>query len=228
VTKAIGVQFRSGIKIYDFKQKDLEIKIHNQVLVETAYGEEIGTVRYVGKKVKETKDTPLKDIQKVLTEKDIDRLERLKNDHLGYADVFKKKAEEHKLPMKLVDLEFSLDGEKVTFYFTADSRVDFRSLVRDMSRQLKKTVLFRQMGQRDEARVLDGFGPCGRPICCKSFLMNLENISMDMVREQYEGTRNASKVSGVCGKLMCCLAYEKSKKKPARLSEKDSQAKEKK
>lgn len=213
MTKTTGIQFRSGIKIFDFKQKDLDVKIHDQVLVETAYGEEVGTVRYVDKKVKETKTTPLKDIKKVLTAKDIERLEGLKNDHLGYADIFRKKAEEYKLPMKFVNFEFSLDAEKVTFYFTADSRVDFRNLVRDMSRQIKKTVLLRQMGQRDEARVLDGFGPCGRPICCKSFLMKLENISMDMVREQYEGTRNASKVSGVCGKLMCCLAYEKGKEK---------------
>lgn len=211
--KAIGVQFRSGIKIYDFKQKDESVQIRDKVMVETAYGEEVGTVRYVDKEVKETKNTPLKDIQRVLTEKDIDRLKRLKNDHLGYVDIFKKKTEEHKLPMKLVDFEFSLDGEKVTFYFTADSRVDFRNMVRDMSRQLKKTVLLRQMGQRDEARVLDGFGACGRPICCRGFLTKLENISMDMVREQYEGTRNSSKVSGICGKLMCCLAFENGKEK---------------
>ncbi|RJO60018.1 hypothetical protein C4544_06660 [candidate division WS5 bacterium] len=213
MTKAIGVQFRSGIKIYDFKQKDDSIEIRDKVLVETAYGEEIGTVRYVGKKVGKSQDTPLKDVQKVLTEKDIDRLKRLKDDHLGYADIFRAKAEEYKLPMKLADFEFSLDGEKVTFYFTADSRVDFRNMVRDMSRQVKKTVLLRQMGQRDEARVLDGFGACGRPICCRSFLMQLENISMDMVREQYEGTRNSSKVSGICGKLMCCLAFENGENK---------------
>src|SRR3990167_2506417 len=136
--KAIGVQFRSGIKIYDFKQKNDDVQIRDQVLVETAYGEEIGTVRYVRKEVKETKDTPLKDITKLLTEKDVDRLERLKNEHLGYIDIFKKNIEHHGLDMKFVDFEFSLDGEKVTFYFTADSRVDFRNLVRDMSRQTKK------------------------------------------------------------------------------------------
>jgi len=206
--KAIGIQFRSGIKIYDFQQKSDEVQIGDQVLVETAYGEEVGTVRYTSKEVKEDKETPLKDITKLLTEKDVDRLERLKNDHLGYVDIFKKKVEEQGLDMKFVDFEFSLDGEKVTFYFTADSRVDFRNLVRDMSRQIKKTVLLRQMGQRDEARILDGFGPCGRPICCRNFLTKMENISMDMVREQYEGSRNASKVSGACGKLMCCLAFE--------------------
>lgn len=213
MAKAIGVQFRSGIKIYDFKQKSEDIGIRDQVLVETAYGEEVGTVRYVGKEVKETKDTILKDITKLLTEKDIDRLERLRNDHLGYVDIFKDNIEQHGLDMKFVDFEFSLDGERVTFYFTAESRVDFRNLVRDMSRQINKTVLLRQMGQRDEARVLGGFGPCGRPICCRNFLTKLENISMDMVREQYEGTRNASKVSGACGKLMCCLAFEKGKEK---------------
>lgn len=213
MTKAIGVQFRSGIKIYDFKQKNDDIQIHDQVLVETAYGEEVGVVQYIGKEVKESKETPLKDIQKVLSDKDIDRLERLKNEHLGYIDIFNNKVEEHGLDMKFVDFEFSLDGEKVTFYFTADSRVDFRNLVRDMSRQIKKTILLRQMGQRDEARLLGGFGPCGRPICCGNFLTKLENISMDMVREQYSGTRNASKISGVCGKLMCCLAFENGKEK---------------
>lgn len=213
MAKAVGVQFRSGIKIYDFRQKGDDIHIRDQVLVDTSYGEEVGTVRYVGKEVKETKDTPLKDITKLLTEKDIDRLERLKSEHLGYVDIFKDNIKQNSLDMKFVDFEFSLDGEKVTFYFTADSRIDFRNLVRDMSRQTKKTVLLRQMGQRDEARVLDGFGPCGRPICCRKFLTKLENISMDMVREQYEGTRNASKVSGACGKLMCCLAFEKGKEK---------------
>ena len=115
MSKTTGIQFRSGIKIFDFKQKDLDVKIHDQVLVETAYGEEVGTVRYVDKKVKETKTTPLKDIKKVLTAKDIERLEGLKNDHLGYADIFRKKAEEYKLPMKFVNFEFSLDAEKVTF-----------------------------------------------------------------------------------------------------------------
>lgn len=215
MAKAIGVQFRSGIKIYDFKQKGDDIQIRDQVLVDTAYGEEIGTVRYVNKEVKETKETPLKDITKLLSEKDVDRLERLKNEHIGYVDIFKKNIDQHSLDMKFVDFEFSLDGEKVTFYFTADSRVDFRNLVREMSRQIKKIVLLRQMGQRDEARVLDGFGPCGRPICCRNFLTKMENISMDMVREQYEGSRNASKVSGACGKLMCCLAFEKGKEKKA-------------
>lgn len=215
MVKTIGVQFRSGIKIYDFKQGSDDVQIRDQVLVDTVYGEEIGTVRYVGKEVKEAKDVPLKGVTKFLAEKDVERLERLKKEHLDYIDIFKKNVGQHSLDMKFVDFEFSLDGEKVTFYFTADSRVDFRSLVRDMSRQIKKTVLFRQMGQRDEARVLDGFGPCGRPICCRNFLTKLENISMDMVRQQYEGTRNASKVSGACGKLMCCLAYEQGKdKKP--------------
>lgn len=206
--KAIGVQFRSGIKIYDFKQKSDDIKIRDKVLVETAYGEEVGLVKYIGKEVKESKEAPLKDILKILTEKDTVRLQRLKNDHLGYVDIFRAKVKEQGLNMKFVDFEFSLDGEDVTFYFTAESRIDFRNLVRDVSRQIKKTVLFRQMGQRDEARGLDGFGPCGRPICCRNFLTKLENISMDMVRSQYEGTRNASKVSGACGKLMCCLAFE--------------------
>ncbi len=208
MSKAIGVQFRSGIKIYDFRAPEGDVRIGDFVLVETAYGEEAGKVRYTDKQVKSSKDEPLKGIQRILSEKDVARLERLKEDHQGYIEVFRKKTEEHGLPMKFVDFEFSLDGEKVTFYFTADSRVDFRNLVREMSRQLQKTVLFRQMGQRDEARVLDGFGPCGRPICCKNFLTKLDNISMDMVREQFEGSRNASKVSGICGKLMCCLAYE--------------------
>lgn len=222
MTKAVGIQFRSGIKIYDFKQKSDDINIHDQVLVETAYGEEVGVVRYVGKEVKETKEMPLKDIQKVLTEKEVDRLARLKTEHTGYVDIFKKKVEEQVLDMKFVDYEFSLDGEKVTFYFTAGNRVDFRNLVRDMSREVKKTILLRQMGQRDEARILDGFGPCGRPICCRNFLTKLDNISMEMVREQYEGTRNASKVSGACGKLMCCLAFEKPGDKPKKITKKEN------
>ncbi len=213
MAKAIGIQMRSGIKIYDFKQPKEEASIGDFVLVETIHGEEIGTVRYVGKTIKEKKEQPLKDISRILNDRDVERLSRLKAEHEGYIEIFKKKVEEYSLGMKFVDFEFSLDGEKVNFYFTADSRIDFRNLVRDLSRQLQKTVLLRQMGQRDEARILDGFGPCGRPVCCKKFLTQLDNISMDMVREQYEGSRSASKVSGICGKLMCCLAFEREKGK---------------
>ena len=209
MVKAIGVQFRAGVKIYDFKQPKEEVNLGNSVIVERIHGEEMGTVKYLDKTVKETKERPLKDVKKILTERDIDRLQRLKADHEGYGEIFRKKIEDHKLDMKFVDFDFVLDGEKVTFYFTAENRVDFRNLVRDLSRQLQKTVLLRQMGQRDEAMILDGFGACGRPICCKKFLTKLDNISMDMVREQYEGSRNASKVSGICGKLMCCLAFER-------------------
>lgn len=215
MTKALGIQFRSGIKIYDFKQDGDAAQIGDLILVETVHGEEVGEVKYLNKEIKVSGGETLKGIKKILSPEDVARLHRLKKENESYVELFRTKARQHKLDMKFVDFDISIDGEKVTFYFIAESRVDFRDMVRDISRNLKKTVLLRQMGQRDEARLLDGFGPCGQPICCKKFLTKLDNISMDMAREQYHGTRSANKVSGVCGKLMCCLAFEKAaEKKP--------------
>jgi len=210
--KVIGVQFRSGVRIYDFKQSSEDMRIGGLVLVETTQGEEIGTIKYINKELKSASGNPVKDVMRVLSDKDIARLKRLKLENPEYETIFKKKVSDYGLGMKFVDFEVSLDGEKVTFYFTAEKRVDFRDLVRELSRRIRKTVLLRQMGQRDEARGLDGFGPCGEEICCKRFLKEMENISMDMVREQFSGNKSASKVSGVCGKLMCCMAYEKDNK----------------
>lgn len=206
--KIVGVQFKSGIKTYDFDQNNLPIKLRDFVLVETSYGEEIGKVVYVDREAKETEETPQRGVKEILTDNQAERLEYLREKHANYLEVFRKKIIEHHLNMKPVDFEFSLDEQKITFYFTAEGRVDFRELVRSLSRILKITVILRQMGQRDEARLLTGFGPCGESICCENFLNKMENISMDMVRDQYEGNRNASKVSGMCGRLMCCLAFE--------------------
>lgn len=210
--KAIGVQFRSGIRVYDFKQTSEDMKLGGLVVVETVQGEEIGKIKYINKEVKKT-EKPLKEVLRILTEKDTDRLHRLKLENSSFSNIFKERVKVYGLEMKLVDFEISLDGDNITFYFTAEKRVDFRELVRDLSRKTKMAVTLRQMGQRDEARALEGFGPCGREVCCRRFLKDMENISMDMVREQYQGGRSASKVSGMCGKLMCCLAFEKASPK---------------
>ncbi|MFA5584392.1 MAG: regulatory iron-sulfur-containing complex subunit RicT [Bacteriovoracaceae bacterium] len=218
--KAVGVQFRSGIKIYEFIQTDLPVNPQDLVLVETGYGEEIGKVIYTDRKIGKNDEVPQHKVDRILTEAEIERLAYLREKNNHFLDTFKERISKYRLSMKPVDLEFSLDEQQVTFYFTSEARVDFRELVRDLSRALKLTVILRQMGQRDEARILSGFGPCGKSICCGNFLTKLENITMDMVREQYEGTRNASKVSGICGRLMCCLAFEDIKKSSKKESKK--------
>jgi cell fate regulator YaaT (PSP1 superfamily) len=129
-----------------------------------------------------------------------------------YFDSFKKKTLELGLDMKPIKTEMSFDGERIVYYFTAENRVDFRELIKELSRDAKKNVIMRQIGPRDEAKLLGGFGICGQPVCCKRFLTQMEGVSMDMAREQFENNINANKVTGLCGRLMCCLAYEIDKK----------------
>jgi len=125
---------------------------------------------------------------------------------------FKEKVKKYGLLMKPVMVDFTLDGEKMIFYFTSENRIDFRDLVKDLARTFKKQVKLRQIGARDEAKIYSGFGMCGRPVCCRSFLVSNETITMDMARMQYESGVSASKISGMCGRLMCCLAFEKNEK----------------
>jgi cell fate regulator YaaT (PSP1 superfamily) len=212
--KVIGVQFNSSLKIYDFKPGRHTININDWVIVETTQGLDIGRVVYVNKEVsaKEVEE-PYKEIIRKADEKDLARWDKMKEEGSKHLEEFRAKANELGLDMKPTNCEFSFDGEKAIFYFTAENRVDFRELIKELNRVVKKQVIMRQIGPRDEAKILGGYGVCGEPICCKRFLTKMTSVTMDMAREQYENNVNANKVTGACGRLMCCLAFEDYSKK---------------
>jgi len=206
--KVIGVQFNSAVKIYDFKPGRYKVALNDWVVVETTQGTEIGRVVYVNKEITPESGEDIKDIMRLADDKDKARYDRMFEEGAVFFDAFKKLALESGLDMKPVRTEYSFDGERVVFYFTADGRVDFRDLIKDLSRECKKQVIMRQIGPRDEAKLLGGYGVCGEPICCKRFMTKMESVTMDMARDQFENNVNANKVTGACGRLMCCLAFE--------------------
>jgi len=214
--KVVGVQFNSAVKIYDFLPGSTKPEINSWVLVETSQGKEMGRVIYVNKETKEDSENELKEIIKVADEKDIDRYNRMITEGESHFQRYQALVNEMGLDMKPVRTEISFDGEKVICFFTADNRVDFRELIRELSREFKKSIVMRQIGPRDEAKLLDGYGICGQRVCCKRFLTKTESITMDMAREQFENNINANKVTGLCGRLMCCLAFEEGIEKPKR------------
>lgn len=215
--KVIGVQFNSSLKIYDFRPGRHKVENNDWVVVETAQGIEMGKVIYIGKEVtgKETEE-PYKEIIRLADEKDLARWEKMKEEGMRHFEDYHRKVSELGLEMKPTAAEYSFDGEKVIFYFTAENRVDFRELIKELGRIVKKQVIMRQIGPRDEAKVLGGFGVCGEPVCCKRFLTRMTSVTMDMARDQYENNVNANKVTGLCGRLMCCLAFEDYSNRPAR------------
>ncbi len=206
--KVIGVQFNSAVKIYDFKPGRYKANLNDWVVVETSQGTEIGRVVYVNKEITPESGEDIKDIMRLADEKDIDRYTRMCEEGAVFFDSFKKLAIASGLDMKPARTELSFDGERVVFYFTAENRVDFRELIKDLSRECHKQVIMRQIGPRDEAKLLGGYGVCGQPICCKRFMTRMESVTMDMARDQFENNVNANKVTGACGRLMCCLAFE--------------------
>lgn len=217
MVKVCGVQFNSSLKIYDFRQGRHKVELNDFVVVETTQGTEVGRVIYTNKNINpETLEEPFKEIIRVADEKDLAHWQKMRQEGSDYLDLFKKKVEELGLDMKPIAVEFSFDGDKAIFFFTAENRVDFRELIKVLSRNIQKQVIMRQIGPRDEAKFLGGFGICGQPICCVRFLNQVESISMDKARDQYESTINASKVTGVCGRLMCCLAFEENGKRRAK------------
>lgn len=204
----VGVSFKKAGKIYYFDPGELEIKTGDYVIVETARGIEYAEV-VVGKK--EISDdevvAPLKDVIRKATLKDRDKYEKnLELEEEAY-DICFKKIDKHNLPMKLIDVEYTFDHNKIIFYFTADGRVDFRELVKDLASVFKTRIELRQIGVRDEAKMLGGLGPCGLPICCATFLRDFQPISIKMAKKQ-DLSLNPAKISGLCGRLMCCLQYE--------------------
>ena len=208
--KVVGVRFKKAGKIYYFDPKDLTIEKGNFVVVETARGIEFGECVIGIKEIPETDIVaPLKSVIRVAEKEDIVKNDINKSKEQDAFDICLKKISEHNLTMKLIDVEYTFDNNKVIFYFTADGRVDFRELVKDLATIFKTRIELRQIGVRDEAKMLGGLGPCGRPMCCSTFLGDFASVSIKMAKEQ-NLSLNPTKISGICGRLMCCLNYEQS------------------
>lgn len=206
--KVVGVRFRTAGKIYYFNPQNLPIKKSDHVIVETARGVEYGTV--VGG-IKEVPDDevmqPLKPVLRIATPKDDKQEEENREKEKEALKVCLEKIQKHNLDMKLIDAEYTFDNNKVLFYFTADGRVDFRELVKDLAAVFKTRIELRQIGVRDETKIVGGIGICGRPLCCHTFLDEFAPVSIKMAKEQ-NLSLNPTKISGVCGRLMCCLKNE--------------------
>lgn len=208
--KVVGVRFKKAGKIYYFDPTDLNIEKSNYVVVETARGIEFGECVIGIKEVREEDIVaPLKSVIRIASEEDIEKHFKNKAKEEEAFNICLNKIQEHKLTMKLIDVEYTFDNNKVIFYFTADGRVDFRELVKDLATIFKTRIELRQIGVRDEAKMLGGLGPCGRPMCCSSFLGDFASVSIKMAKEQ-NLSLNPTKISGICGRLMCCLNYEQS------------------
>ena len=206
--KVVGVRFRSAGKIYYFDPAKLPIKAGDRVIVETARGVELGTVMVAPKDVpEETVIQPLKPVIRIATAEDLKVEER---NHEKEKEAFKiclEKIAKHKLEMKLIDAEYTFDNNKLLFYFTADGRIDFRELVKDLAAVFRTRIELRQIGVRDETKIMGGIGICGRALCCHTYLSEFAPVSIKMAKEQ-NLSLNPTKISGVCGRLMCCLKNE--------------------
>lgn len=206
--KVIGVRFKRAGKIYYFDPGELEIQAGQSVIVETVRGVEFGDVVLGIKEIQENEAVaPLKKVIRVANDDDI---KHVKENHAKEKDAFNicvKKIEEHGLKMKLIDVEYTFDNNKVIFYFTADGRIDFRDLVKDLASIFKTRIELRQIGVRDEAKMIGGIGPCGQQLCCCCHLSEFAPVSIKMAKEQGLSL-NPAKISGICGRLMCCLKYE--------------------
>lgn len=206
--KIIGVRFKKPGKIYFFDPGNLEINKNDNVIVETTMGEEIGIVIVPKREIQEEKmATPLKKVIRVANKNDLDSLEKYKKKEPEALRICKEKIKKYKLDMNLIDVEYKFDGSKILFYFTADGRIDFRELVKDLASVFRTRIELRQIGVRDEVKRIGGNGVCGRELCCCTFLNNFETVSIKMAKEQNIAL-NPSKISGNCGRLMCCLKYE--------------------
>ena len=208
MVKVIGVRFRTAGKIYYFDPGKLQIKRNDHVIVETARGIEYGTVACDPKEVEDDKVVqPLKAVLRVATPKDDEQEASNKQKEKEAYKICLEKIRKHDLQMKLIDAEYTFDNNKVLFYFTADGRIDFRELVKDLAAVFKTRIELRQIGVRDETKILGGIGICGRPLCCHTHLSEFAPVSIKMAKEQ-NLSLNPTKISGVCGRLMCCLKNE--------------------
>lgn len=204
----IGVKFRGEGRTYSFSPAGLKFKTGDTVIVETAQGVEAGTVCRTNYFADESEiSKPLKDIKRKATKADLERLAANREKEEKAYEICKKKIAEHGLEMKLINAEAAFENNKITFNFTADARIDFRTLVKDLAATFKTRIELRQIGVRDESRKLGGYGLCGQPFCCRSFLKDFHPVSIKMAKEQGLSL-NPEKISGCCGRLMCCLKYE--------------------
>ena len=208
MTKVVGIRFKPVGKIYYFNPEDCALSVGDGVIVETTRGVEFGEVVLVGKEVDEEKfNMPIKSILRKATEEDIAQVADNRARTKEAFDICLEKIAANGLDMNLIDAEYTFDRSKVLFYFTADGRVDFRQLVKDLAAVFRTRIELRQIGVRDEAKLLGGLGICGRPLCCSQFLGDFEPVSIKMAKEQ-SLSLNPTKISGTCGRLMCCLKYE--------------------
>ena len=208
MTKIVGIRFRNVGKIYYFDPKNYKMQVGDHVIVETARGIEYGYVVLGNREVDETKVIPpLKPVIRMATDEDRAIEAKNKEKEKEAFKICQEKIKKHNLEMKLIDAEYTFDNNKVLFYFTADGRIDFRELVKDLASVFKTRIELRQVGVRDETKILGGIGICGRPLCCHSYLSEFIPVSIKMAKEQ-NLSLNPTKISGVCGRLMCCLKNE--------------------
>jgi cell fate regulator YaaT (PSP1 superfamily) len=208
LVKYIGVRFKKVGKIYYFSPANLDIHCGDKVIVETIRGVECGEVVLADREIEEKSlNSPLKTVIRVATAKDFEVIERNKKKEKDAFGICEEKIKKHGLKMDLVDVECTFDNNKLLFYFTAENRVDFRELVKDLASVFRTRIELRQIGVRDEAKMLGGLGICGQPFCCSRFLGEFQPVSVKMAKEQ-SLSLNPTKLSGTCGRLMCCLKYE--------------------
>lgn len=208
MVEAVGVRFKAVGRIYYFAPEDKEVKPGDKVIVETTRGIEFGEVVLTGCMIDEdTLTTPLGTIIRVATPDDVERDRQNREKRKGAFEICLNKIKKHGLKMKLVEVEYTFDGSKILFYFTADGRIDFRELVKDLAAEFRVRIELRQIGIRDEAKMIGGLGICGRVLCCKGYLGEFQPVSIRMAKDQGLSL-NPTKISGVCGRLMCCLKYE--------------------
>ncbi len=208
MAEIIGVRFKNVGKIYYFDPDGKQINNGQRVIVETARGVECGEVALSNRMVEDSEIvSPLKKVIRIATREDLQKITENKKKEQEALEICQQKINEHKLDMKLVDVEYTFDNNKILFYFTADGRVDFRELVKDLAAIFRTRIELRQIGVRDESKMLGGLGICGRPFCCSTFLGEFQPVSIKMAKEQ-SLSLNPTKISGTCGRLMCCLKYE--------------------
>lgn len=204
----VGVRFKRAGRIYYFDPAGFDLSVDDRVVVETARGSEIGVVAIAPKQVLDAEiQEPLRPVLRKTTPEDLHQMEGFKTKEQDALRKCAEKIAQHRLPMKLVSAEYNFDGSRLTFYFTADGRVDFRELVKDLGSTFRTRIELRQIGVRDEAKIRGGLGRCGRTLCCASFLGEFSPVSIRMAKDQ-ELPLNPMKISGICGRLLCCLSYE--------------------
>ncbi len=208
MAEVIGVRFKDVGKVYFFDPDGKQLKKFDKVIVETARGVECGEVAAENREVEDEKIVhPLKKLIRIATKEDLETVKKNKEKEKKAFDICLEKIARHGLDMKLVDVEYTFDNSKILFYFTSDGRVDFRELVKDLAAVFRTRIELRQIGVRDESKMIGGLGMCGRPLCCSSFLGDFQPVSIKMAKEQGLSL-NPAKISGTCGRLMCCLKYE--------------------